>query len=109
MTTSFSDIVPVLSTPEFVVRPLVPVSFELQQNQQRPEKTPEIKETLKNNESIDDWLKNLTEKSVQSAGLCRNGRRHHKRHRSAKKFCFNLKKILSFGNSTLCICLASNF
>ena len=87
MTTSFSDIVPVLSTPEFVVRPLVPVSFELQQNQQKPEKTPEIKETLKNNESIDDWLKNLTEKSVQSAGLCRNGRRHHKRHRSAKKFC----------------------
>ena len=77
MTNSLPDIAPVLSTPDFIVRPIVPFSLALQSNQ----------ETIKSNETdtpenIDNWLKNLTEKSTQnSVDLGKNGRRQHKRHR----------------------------
>ena len=83
-TTSLSDIAPVLSTPEFIVRPIVPFSLALQSEcQNKGSKNNNETETP---ESIDNWLKNLTEKSAQnSAGLGKNGRRHHKRHRSEKK------------------------
>ena len=82
-TTSLSDIAPVLSTPEFIVRPIVPFSLALQSECQNKGKNNNETETP---ESIDNWLKNLTEKSAQnSAGLGKNGRRHHKRHRSEKK------------------------
>ena len=80
MTSSLSDIAPVLSTPDFIVRPLVPVSLALQtQNNGNISKKGN---TIETQESIDDWLQNLTEKSAQNAAeLGKNGRRHHKRHR----------------------------
>ena len=49
-----SDIAPVLSTPDFVVRPLVPVSIAFQQQTTEPPQT---------QESIEEWLKGLTERS----------------------------------------------
>ena len=79
MTSSLSDIAPVLSTPDFIVRPLVPVSLALQTQSNEGGNN---KSTIETQESIDDWLQNLTEKSAQNAAeMGKNGRRHHKRHR----------------------------
>ena len=81
-TSSLSDIAPVLSTPDFIVRPLVPVSLALQTQEQNDSNKIENKSHFESKESIDDWLQNLTEKRAQNATeMGKNGRRHQKRHR----------------------------
>lgn len=78
----------VLSTPDFVVRPLVSVSFAL---------TNPTDSALESREKIEEWLKNLTaDKSSTSSNLSRRGTgiggrngsggrggQKHKRHRTS--------------------------
>ncbi len=89
MTNSLSDIAPVLSTPDFVLRPLVPVSLDLRAQEDTTATTASSKSfTLDTPESIEEWLQDLTERSGQNNGpengnSSRKGRRLHKRHRTS--------------------------
>ena len=72
-----ADIPPVLSTPDFIIRPLVSVSFAL---------TTPTDPALESREKIEEWLKNLTEKSSSTSASdtqSRRGRKAHKRHRTS--------------------------
>ena len=69
-----SDMTPLLSTPDFVVRPLVPISLALPASVAQdpaPDTAPE---------SIEDWLESLTERNGYQG---KTGRKLHKRHRTS--------------------------
>ena len=83
MTNSLSQIDPVLSTPEFVLRPLVPVTLALNVSTNVSEKVSNTSSIDTNTpQGIEEWIKDLTERSEHYAALhphAKNGRKLHKR------------------------------
>lgn len=87
-----NNITPLLTTPHFIVTPLVPVSlawsslphqsgtstYTTTATSSNSEKKSVIEEPIEN---IEEWLEKLSEKSLEHSRKGNNGRRQHKRHR----------------------------
>ena len=84
-----NNITPLLTTPHFIVTPLVPVSLAWSSlpgtstitttaTSSNSEKKSLLEEPIEN---IEEWLEKLSEKSLEHSRKGNNGRRQHKRHR----------------------------